>query len=421
MSPILIAAIIMIVTFVMFFHPKVPNIAAAIFAALAFGMSGILDVDTVFNNFTSATCILMIGMMTIGGAMFQCGLAGWIGNRLIRITGTSEKGIQMAVLITTLVLATVCTGTATLMIMYPLMCSIALSSKISMSKIVAFHNAGSMSGSFMTFAGCGMIATSAGVLEASGYRMWSFFEIAWFGIPRAILLIAAVYFFAHKVLPDTYVMPDAEIAAKADSLPKKLTSRMILVGVILVLTITGFVVNSSVFPVHVCATLGALACLLTGSITPEQMYKSISWNTIFLIGGMSAFAKGMQASGFGQLVADSILRIVGTNPAPMLMIFIFIVGTGIITQFMSDNGAVALMAAIAVGIAQTTGVEPYAYVMACLVGSALCHLSVMASPSLAFSMQLGGYKPSFLVKWGLSFELLPALIAAMIMIPLIWL
>lgn len=420
MSPIIIASIIMILTFFCFFHPRIPNVAVAIASALAFGLTGIIPMDTVFNGFAGPSPILMIGMMTIGGAVFQSGLAGWIGQKIIKVTGTNLKTIQMVILLMSTFLTMFVGASGTLMIIYALMASIAISSKISMSKLVAFEMSGSLSGSMLTFTGCGMIGASAAILQASGYRMWSFFEVAWYGLPRLVIVFLISYFFANKVLPDNFVMPDESMINK-DSLQEKLTPKMIISGLIFLLTIAGFIANSSSLPVHVVATLGALACLFTGCLTPKQMYSAISWDVILLIGGMSGFGKGMQASGFGELIGQFVMRLTGADPSPILVIFILIIATGIITQFMSDNAAIGLMAPIAIGLAKTMGIEPYAFVMATLVASSLCHLSIMASPPLAFIMDIGGYKPTFFLKWGLMIEFLPALCAAMIMIPLIWL
>ena len=424
MSNLTIAGIIMVATFASFFHPKVPTVVSALGAALAFGLTGIVDPSSLFNNFVSSTCILMIGMMTIGGAMFQTGLGGWIGNKLLKLTGTSTGRIQLAVYVVTFVLATVLTGTAALMIMYPLMCSIALSSKKSMSEVVMFQMAGSIGGSWLTFAGAGMIGTSAGILEGAGFQPWGFFEIAWYGVPRLIITIPLLIFFMNKfVLKDcAFKAPDENIAKQSGDMAEKLTPKMILTFAILVLTITGFVVSPSWLPIHMCSALGAFAVLITGCITPKEMlYKAVNWETIILIGGMGTFARGMQASGFGQLLADSILKITGADASPILIVFILMMVTAIITQFMSDNAAVGMTAPIGIMLAMTQGIPPYAYVMACLVGCSAGHLSVMASPSLAFTMNMGGYEPKHFFRFATMIEFPAALAAGMIMIPLVWL
>ena len=423
MSQMTIAALILVATFVCFFIPKIPNIAVAIAAGLAFGMSGILDLSAVFNSYTSSTCILMIGMMTVGGAMFQTGLAGWIGNQIIKITGTTTGKVQMSILLITALFAPILTGTATLMILYPLMCSIAISSKVSMSYIVPCNQIGNGLGDFLTVTGTAGIAASASILESSGFKMWGYFEVAWFGIPRAILTCVLAFFFLNRfIVPkDKFVRPDAELFKSDAKIPEKMDLKMTIVLVDLLIALVLFVLEVPGLPIHVVATLAALGVLFTGCITPKQMYKAVSWDVIILIGGMSAFAKGMQASGFGELIAKSILNIVGNNANPILMIFVIMVTTGLIKQFMSDTATCVLMTPIAISIAVMQGVEPYAYAMAALVGSTLAHLTVMSSPSIAFFLQLGGLPNNYLLKYGSMIELPANLIAGMIMIPLIWL
>ena len=58
------------------------------------------------------------------------------------------------------------------------------------------------------------------------------------------------------------------------------------------------------------------------------------------------------------------------------MMVLFLV-TGFITQFMSNNAAVALMTPIGIAIAQSIGIEPYGFVMACLFGSGIGCLTPM--------------------------------------------
>jgi di/tricarboxylate transporter len=420
MSPIIIAAIIMAVTFILFFHPRIENIVVGLAASLAFGLTGIIPLNTLFNYYTSNTCMIMIGMMTIGGAMFQSGLAGWIGAKVIKVTGTSEVKVQFAILLVSALLATSMNGSSVLMIMYPLICSVAISSKISMSRTVGFYMSGSLMGGYLTLSG-GMVIISAAILESSGYRMYSFFEIAWFGIPRILLALPAVYFLGRRVLPKTMVMPEQSAVEKAGNLPDAFTPKMARVAAILGLTIAGMIINNPRFPLSVCAVLGGLACLVTGTITPKQMFATINWNTIILIGSMTAVAKGIELSGIGPLIGNTILGLTGSGAPPALLIFVILIVTAVITQFMSDSGTIALMTPIAISLAVAQGIEPYAYAVAVLVGSAMCHLSILASPSLAFVMNMGGYKPDFFPKWGLAVEFLPSLIAAMIMIPLVWL
>jgi di/tricarboxylate transporter len=152
------------------------------------------------------------------------------------------------------------------------------------------------------------------------------------------------------------------------------------------------------------------------------MYQAVNWDIVILIGGMSAFSRGIETSGFGKLIADSILNVTGPQVSPIVILLILFIVTVFITQFMSDNGAVALMAPIAIMLAKAQGLaSPHGYVMACLIGCMGAHFSIMASPSLAFIQGLGGYSNKYFVKQAACIELPVNLLIAMIMIPLVYL
>ena len=83
------------------------------------------------------------------------------------------------------------------------------------------------------------------------------------------------------------------------------------------------------------------------------------------------------------------------------------------------GAAVALMTPIGIAIAQSIGIEPYGFVMACLFGSGIGCLTPMATPILSFVMDGGHYTPKDIFKWGL-LECLCTAIAVAICVPLLW-
>ena len=421
MTPTLTATIILIVTVIMFFAPKIPTAVTAVVGTILMGVSGILPADEIFNYYSSSTCVLMISMMIIGGGMMHTGFAGWLGNKLVRMTGTGESRLRLAAVLAGWIMSSVASGSASLMILYPIICSICIASRISMSRIFFPMYAGIGFGSLMTVAGSGMCGSTSSILQEAGFEGWSFFEPAWMGFPMAVASTVVIMIFADKLLPDTYVMPDAAEAAKAEKLPTQFGGKMWISAVILVLTIVGMVIDADALPMHMCAAIGAAASVLTGCMNQKQMFQSISWSTIFMIGGMTAVAKGVQASGLGDVIADTIMGAVGSDVSPVIMVGIIYLVTGFITQFMSNNAAASIMAPIGIALAATMGVEPYAFVAAALGGSICGMLTPIATPTMAFAMEAGKYTPKQVFKWGFFVSLVPNVIIAMIVIPLVWL
>ena len=421
MTPqIIITAVILAVVVYMFFSPRFPNAVVATVGAIAVSLTGTVAFKEVFTNYASTSIVLMIGMMVVGGGMFHTGFAGWLGNKIVSKTGTGTKSIQVVAILAGAILSSVCSGSAAMMILYPIFCSICLASNISVSKVMFPMFAGIGMGSFMTLAGSGMGPATAAVLVENGYEGWAFFGPTTIGLPKAIIYFVLLFFFMNKLLPDTHIMPDQSAVSESNALPEKLEGKMIVSAVILVAAIIGMVVNHAACPMHICAAIGGIASVLLGCLNQKQMFASINWSTVFMIGGMTAVAKGMQASGLGEVIANSIMGMFGSNPSPFVLMIVIFFTTGIITQFMSNNAAASIMAPIAISIAQAMGAEPYAFVMAALMGSGVGCLTPMATPILAFIMESGHYTPKDVFKWGLV-ECLAMILAVVIFIPVFWL
>ncbi len=417
---VILTAVILIVVTYMFFSPRFPNAVVATIGAIAVALSGTVAFKSVFTYYASTSIVLMAGMMIIGGGMFHTGFAGWMGNSIVRLTGKGERSLQIVAILAGGIMSSVCSGSASLMILYPILSSICLASNLSISRILLPMFSGIGFGSFMTLAGSGMCSTTSSILIESGFKGWEFFDPTTVGLPKAIIYFVLLLLFMNKVLPNTFVKPDEAEAAKASGLPDKLNGKMIVSGVILVATVAGMVVNSEVCPMYICAAIGAVASVLTGCLSQKQMFASLNWSTVFMIGGMTAVAKGVEASGLGAVIADCIMNLFGQNSSPVVIIMVIFLVTGVITQFMSNNAAVSLMAPIGIAIAQAMGIEPYAFVMAALFGSGICCLTPMATPILAFVMEGGHYTPKDIFRWGL-LEGAASIVAALVFIPLFWL
>ena len=415
---ILTALTLVVITF-MFLSPKFPNAVTAVIGTIAVSLIGVVPFKSVFNSYAGTSIVLICGMMVVGGGMFQTGFAGWLGNMIVKKTGKSLLGLQIAAIFGGLVISTFCNGNAAIMILYPIFSSVCLAANVSMSKIMLPLFIGINYGTFMSLAGSGMAPATSAILIENGYEGWGFFSPTTVGLPRAIISFILMLLFMNKVLPDTFVLPDMAEASKAKELPEKLTGKMMVSGVIMVATVIGMVVDSSVCPMHICAAIGGVAAVLTGCLTQKQMLNSIDFGAVFMIGGMTAVANGVGASGLGNVIADAVLKLGSTGISEFGFMMILLLATGFITQFMSNNAAAALMAPIGIAVAEGLGTDPHAFVMACLFGSGIAALTPMATPVISFIMEGGKYNAKDIFKCGL-ISLLSGIIAAAVFIPLFW-
>ena len=139
-----------------------------------------------------------------------------------------------------------------------------------------------------------------------------------------------------------------------------------------------------------------------------------------MIAGMTTVANAVSNSGLGEMIADTILNLCGGNQNPIVIIAVLLLVTAFLTQFLSNNATVLIMAPIGIALAKSMGIEPYAFVMATFVGCLSCFCTPMATPALAYVMEPGGYKYKDFLKAGLLMQVI-YFIVGLIVIPLVWL
>lgn len=419
MSQQIIMGIVLVVIIALFLSEKFPLAVTSLAGAVVVGLLGFVDHKAVFTSFASTSMILMISMMIVGSSLFYTGLAQKIGNVLYKFTGGSERSMILIAVLSGTLLSSVCSGTATLVTLFPIITSLCITAKVSVSKTYLPLAYGICFGSMLTVAASGMGTASSGLLEDAGFAGWGFLEPAYVGAPLAIAGIAVLMLFGTRFLPDNKITPamsQCEEEEKAASSPVK----MWISGIVMIAIFVMMVVSPANLPLYMISSVGVVILLLTKTITQKQMFESISWSSVFLIAGMTTVANGVSNSGLGNTIADLILQICGKGSSPIVIIAVLLLTTAVLTQFLSNNASILIMAPIGIALAQNMGIDPHAFVMAAFVGSLSCYCTPMATPALAYVMEPGGYHYIDFLKAGFIMQIV-YFVVGMIVIPLVWL
>jgi di/tricarboxylate transporter len=179
-----------------------------------------------------------------------------------------------------------------------------------------------------------------------------------------------------------------------------------------VLLATGFV------PAVVAGLLAAGAFLLTGILSVEQVYRSISWTTVILVGAMMPLSVAIQETGAAQLMADALVGMVGDSGPRVLLAGLFIL-TAILGQVISNTATALIIIPISVVTAQQMGISPAPVLMTVGVAAAASFLTPVATPTNLMVMEPGSYKFTDYWKFGLPF-MLWFFVVAVGLVPIIW-
>ena len=173
--------------------------------------------------------------------------------------------------------------------------------------------------------------------------------------------------------------------------------------------------------IKLCVTgcVGAIALILTGVISEKDALLSIDLKTIFLFGGTLSLAAALDQTVAGELIADKVIGLLGKNPSPYVLTFVIFMLCCVLTNFMSNTATTALMAPIAVSIAQGMGADPSAVLMACVIGGSCAYATPIGMPANTMVVTAGGYTFKDYAKAGVPL-ILVSTVVSMILLPLFY-
>ena len=79
--------------------------------------------------------------------------------------------------------------------------------------------------------------------------------------------------------------------------------------------------------------LGTVLMVLFGVLTPQDVYKVINWDTVFLLLGMMIVVEHLAEAGFFTSIAEFFNRF---NPSPRILLAFIVFGTGLLAGFRNN-------------------------------------------------------------------------------------
>lgn len=397
MSLMSIALIILVITVALFIWEPIPIIVTAIGASIAFAYTGLIEVGDIFNGYNSTTIVLLAGMMVVGSSLFHAGITDLIGEKMVKVTGKSERNIVLATLVVSCVLSSVCSNIGVMTAMAPLVTAMCLTAGFGPSKALLALLFGAQFGGFVTLVGVGSNATANSVMVEQGIEPFGFFSITPFGIGVCILGTLYFTFIGRKLIPDTEYVPEF---AKTDKKPLDKRKAIIAVGTLLCVLVV-IAASPKNIPMHVAAVVGALVIVGTKCMSVQDAIKAIDWNCMLLVGSLTAISNGVKNSGLGTAAADAILNILGEHPSTFMITTLIFFTAALLTQIMSNIPTIMLFMPIGISIAEQIGVSPYPIAMTITLAGAASYATPFAAPQNMMTVGWTHYKFVDFMKIGL--------------------
>ncbi len=151
--------------------------------------------------------------------------------------------------------------------------------------------------------------------------------------------------------------------------------------------------------------------VLTGIMPLRQLFQSIEWPVIVLLGSMIPIGVALESSGGTGMIASAIVN-ASSNISPAMVLVILMVVTMTLSDVMNNVATAVIMAPIAVNIANSLGVAPDPFLMSVAVASSCAFLTPIGHKNNTLILGPGGYRFGDYWRMGLPLEILVIVIGA---------
>ncbi|MDX1507529.1 MAG: SLC13 family permease [Woeseiaceae bacterium] len=159
--------------------------------------------------------------------------------------------------------------------------------------------------------------------------------------------------------------------------------------------------------VYLPVALGCVAAVYVGTnIVPiREVYDSVEWPVIVLLGSMIPIGSALQTTGGTAVIADGILTL-SAGLSPVFVLALLIVITMTLSDVMNNTATAVIAAPIAVDLASKLSVSADPFLMGVAVAASCAFLTPIGHKNNTLIMGPGGYRFGDYWRMGLALEVL---------------
>jgi solute carrier family 13 (sodium-dependent dicarboxylate transporter), member 2/3/5 len=402
MLGILIAAAILWIT------EPIPLAVTGLLIIILQPLFGIMPAEEIFSAFGNQAVFFLIGAFIIAAAVETHGLHRRIALKFLKYFENTPRKFTFGIMLSSALLSFIMPEHGVAALFLPIITSILLAMKIipkesNFGKVSVLSIAyGCSIGSLGTLIGGARNPLTIGFLADAGINV-TFLDWMIYAVPVVAVSLPIVWLILQFVFPieiNDVTKAKNEIEQQV-ALQGKIKKEEITVLSILFITVLLWIFFShyTYFGLAGIALLGGILLFLTGNISWKDVEKKVPWGIILLYGGAITLGLGMQQTGAGSWIAQNLFEVMSGNL--YLIIFSLILFTIILTNVMSNTGAVAVLLPIGFAISgEISGISPLFSAMVIALSGGLAFVFIIATPGNAITYSSGYFSTKDLFKAG---------------------
>lgn len=425
MSNDVLSLIIFGVCILLFIWDKLPMATSAILGCAAMVLCGVCSFGTAFGQFASSTVIMLIGVLVVGSAIAETGVAAKIGGLVIKGAHGNERVLLVMTFVVAMALSTFLTNVTVLAMFIPIMFALAKdNSKINpLNYVIPITLAVNMGG-VTTLVGSSQQMTAQGLLVDYGFTGFNVFDFVPFGLILGALALAYCLTIGYPLGKRIWGNRAIESDYKQSQVKEiKLNKRKVIaISIIFAGMVCLYITQKIPFTdievqPQITSTLAALACIITGCISQKKAIEQVNWNIVGRLAGCLGLAKALSEAGGITLLSKWFMNITQTGFSPLLLFIALVLIAQITSLFISNSTAISITLLIVLSIAPSLNLNARAYAMGITLAASMGACSPLSGSTWGISMS-AGYQFRDYFKYGIMIDAL-ACLAILVSVPLL--
>jgi solute carrier family 13 (sodium-dependent dicarboxylate transporter), member 2/3/5 len=442
-SPVVIGLIAWMITW--WISEAAPVAITALLPLVIFPATGTMSMAEAAAPFANTSIFLFMGGFMIALALEKHKLHERIALNLITLTGTSGNGVILGFSLATGFLSMWISNTATAIMMLPIAVSVielllrqhqqqnqALNKHERNFALGLMLSIGYMAsiGGMATVIGTPPNVVFAGFVKQFYNHNLSFGRWMLIGIPVALFIGTSSYLIITRVLfPNQLneIEGSGELVQtrlKALGSLRKEEKRVLLIfamtccGWIFQLPANTLVGSDMLNDTNVAIAGGLLMFLMPTNFRTSQFLlqwedtQKLPWGILLLFGGGICVAKGMETTGIIKIIGDSIAATSSINS--WLLVFILIVATIVLTEFMSNVALVTIFIPVVFAMGNGLGIDPVVLGLPVTFAASCAFMFPISTPPNAIVFASGHVKMKDMIRAGLLLNIASVIIIFML-------
>jgi sodium-dependent dicarboxylate transporter 2/3/5 len=346
-------------------------------AVALLGLTGAMKPSEAYAAFGSSAVFFILGVFIMAAALIHSGLSKRLALFFLRRFDAGPQRLAAGIMVTAAVMTVWMPAQATAAMLFPITLELAramgLQERSSAYGKVLFLSLawGAMVGSNASFLGSTRAPLALGILQSTYGQTISFAR--WFAASAPVVavgLLVGLVLLRFWFRPEPVDLRAAQRAIDASVAQLgPLGRRQWVVSAVVGTTVLLWVTLGGRVDIAALALLAAVLLFAVRALEWKDLDGYVHWGIVLMYGGAIALGQAVEGSGAARWLVNHVLD--GVSIPPAVAIAGLALLTVLLTEFMSNAAAVAVMLPLGFSLAGQLGVPPVAIVLTCSLAAGL--------------------------------------------------